>query len=79
MPDPKKMPVLGEWYWGAKCTRCDEMVPVNNDPMRGQGNIRIVGQTPGGAKFQAACPNGHPNVILAESMVRFEWGKQPRH
>jgi len=72
MPEGK----AGEWYWGAKCPQCGTMAAHTHDPTRGQGDIKPATQTPGAARADMQCPEGHRFSVPTETLLQFEWGAQ---
>lgn len=65
----------GEWYYGAQCPTCGSMAAHTHDPSRGTAEVKIdatLARTP----MSLVCPKGHRFDVLAEDMIRFEWGAQ---
>jgi hypothetical protein len=67
MANPQK----GEWYLGAKCPKCGEMVVHAPDPTRGKGDKKT-----GDTNVALTCPKGHTFDLVTQNLLRFEWGAQ---
>jgi hypothetical protein len=67
---PKYNPFPGEWYYGARCQTCHELMAITMDPEDGEGPHEFA-EYPGW--IEMSCSKGHQHRYRATELLRLRY------